>query len=92
VPTCQSCHKEWSWKQTFISSAGLDTAMKCPFCDTKQYPDEKTRKRTYLLSIMILLPMLLPFFGISSVISFVLIFFLGGLVLLVHPFYTQVTN
>ncbi|WP_280771692.1 TIGR04104 family putative zinc finger protein [Salipaludibacillus daqingensis] len=92
LPTCQNCYKHWSWKQTFKSSSNLDIGMKCPFCNTKQYPTAKTSKRTFLLSVITLLPMILPFFNISPVIPFISIFVLGALFILIHPFYTEVSN
>lgn len=93
MPTCRNCKSSWSWKQTLRSQFVFDTGMKCPFCNSKQFPNGKTRKKFFLSLIIVLLPMIFPaFFNISPVISVILIFVLAALSLLIYPFYTELTN
>ncbi|WP_110927758.1 TIGR04104 family putative zinc finger protein [Bacillus massiliglaciei] len=85
--TCQNCNKCWNWKQTQKAGFVLDTGMTCPYCRKKQYLTPKSRKRLLLSNVMILLPLLLPLFNYSPLISLSLIFVLGIAVLLFYPFY-----
>lgn len=93
MPTCQNCKKHWSWMQTLKSQFVLDIGMKCPFCNSKQYPNGKTRIKFFLSLIIVLSPIIFPaFFNISPVISATLIFVLAALSLLIYPFYTELSN
>ncbi|WP_370640535.1 TIGR04104 family putative zinc finger protein [Salipaludibacillus sp. CUR1] len=92
MPICQNCNKEWSWKQTQKSQSVLDTGMKCSYCRKKQQLTARSRKRIFLSCIIILLPMLLPIFNVSPLLTFISIFIMGALVLLLHPFYIDVSN
>ncbi|RPF53891.1 TIGR04104 family putative zinc finger protein [Aquisalibacillus elongatus] len=62
MPKCQNCDQQWSYKQTVKKSFTLDTGMPCPYCERKQYPTAKTRKKASLLNFVPLLSLLLPVF------------------------------
>ncbi|PKR76795.1 hypothetical protein CEY16_13325 [Halalkalibacillus sediminis] len=60
MPTCQSCGKEWSWKQTFRKMFSLDKGLVCPYCGKKQYQTKASKKNMFYVTLIILSPLLLP--------------------------------
>jgi len=93
MPTCQSCHHEWSWSETFRKSFTLDTALTCPHCGNKQYITKKSRKRTSLLVFSIPLIMLLRLiFSMTPLISIILFVGVGLIVFISFPYLTELSN
>src|SRR5690554_4039575 len=92
MPTCQSCHQQWTWKETLKAGFVIDIGMTCPHCGSKQYPTAKTRRRNFLLYLAILMPMILPIFNISAIYSLIFIFIMGAFILLIQPLFTELSN
>ncbi|SFM06925.1 cxxc_20_cxxc protein [Gracilibacillus orientalis] len=76
MPTCQHCHNEWSYKQTFKRLFTLDSAMTCPYCDTRQFLTKMAKRKTSILNfpaaLVILLPTVVDVSIMISVFSLVL--------------------
>ena len=93
MPTCQSCGKDWSWKQTVKSSFTLDTGMKCPHCESKQYLTTKARRRSsifpFIVPLLILLPLLFDL-SISVMFSIFIVFYL--VFIGIYPFLIELSN
>ncbi|PAV27967.1 hypothetical protein CIL05_19055 [Virgibacillus profundi] len=56
MPICQSCGKNWTWKQTFKTIFRL----KCPHCGEKQYESASSRIRSgifVIIPLIVLLPL-----------------------------------
>src|SRR5699024_6036717 len=57
-PTCDKCNNQWSWKQTFNQTFKimwtLNTALICPHCGEKQYQTQKSKTKSFILTIMML--------------------------------------
>lgn len=93
IPTCQNCHKKWSWKQTFKRSFTLGGGMICPYCEKKQYLTARMRKRSTIIPFIITPLIMLGnlFFGPSYVFVFALLsllpLFLGA-----YPFFIELSN
>lgn len=64
MPTCQHCHRKWTWKQTMKVTTTLDTAYSCPYCEEKQYATNKSRIQFSFLMIIPLAALLLNFFNV----------------------------
>ncbi|MEI3613375.1 TIGR04104 family putative zinc finger protein [Pseudogracilibacillus sp. SO30301A] len=93
MPTCQNCHKKWSWKQTFKRSFTLGGGMPCPYCEEKQYLTARLRKRSSIISIILITLIMLGnlFFGPSYISLFVLL----GLIPIyfgVYPLFVEISN
>ncbi|AOV08135.1 TIGR04104 family putative zinc finger protein [Sporosarcina ureilytica] len=93
MPTCQNCHRRWSWKQPFNKSFTLIGGMICPYCGEKQYLTARMRKRSALMPFIIV-PLILVgnhFLGPSYVAIFA---FLGLLPLffIINPFFVELPN
>lgn len=92
MPTCQNCHRKWSWKQTIKKSFTLDTGMTCPFCREKQYVSSRTRKITTIFSLAAPAFLLINIF---LTLSFVFLFLLISFMLLflgIYPFFVELSN
>src|SRR5699024_3825172 len=93
MPTCQNCDKDWSWKQAVKSSFTLDTGMKCPYCESKQYLTTKARKRSSMFPFIVPLLILLPWFSELSIPAMISIFIGFYLVFLgIYPFLIELSN
>lgn len=93
MPTCQNCHKRWSWKQTFTRSFTLGGGMSCPYCEEKQYLTARLRKRSSIIPFLLITPIMLVnlFFGPSYIALFVLL----GLIPIyfgVYPLFVELSN
>lgn len=91
--TCQNCLNKWGWKQTFQRSFTLGGGMTCPYCDTKQYVTARMRKRSSMISLIIISMIMIAnlLFGPSYITLFALI----GIILLyavMYPFFMELTN
>jgi CXXC-20-CXXC protein len=93
MPTCQHCHRKWTWKQTFKKSFTLSHQLTCPFCGEKQYITSKARKRSAYLSFIPPLTLLLPiFFDISSILSISILIGSGLCLIGIYPFMIELSN
>ncbi|WP_010529144.1 TIGR04104 family putative zinc finger protein [Lentibacillus jeotgali] len=93
MPSCQKCHKKWSWKQTFKRSFTLGGGMTCPYCGEKQYLTARMRKRSTIIPFIIgaLIMLANLFFGPSYVSIFALLALLP-LVFIINPFFVELSN
>lgn len=93
MPTCQSCQKKWSWKETIQKTTTLKTEITCPYCGEKQYQTEKSKAIVVLLipTMFILFP-LQAFFDVPRAVLLSLIPVVVALILLVHPFLVKLSN
>src|SRR5699024_2874960 len=93
MPTCQNCGKDWRWKQTVNSSFTLDTGMKCPHCESKQYLTTKARNRSSIFPFIVPLHNLLVLFfnlSISVMLSIFVVFYL--VFIGIYPFLIELSN
>lgn len=93
MPTCQNCHKRWSWKQTFRRSFTLGGGMSCPYCEEKQYLTARLRKRSSIIPFILITLIMLGnlFFGPSHIALFALL----GLIPIyfgVYPLFVELSN
>lgn len=87
MPTCESCHKKWSWKQTIKKTTTLNPEMICPYCGEKQYQSKKSKKKVAFLTLTVLLPLLIQaFFNVPVAALLSLIPLLAIFVFLLYPF------
>lgn len=93
MPTCQNCHKKWSWMQTFKRSFILIGGMMCPYCGEKQYLTSRIRKRSTIIPFIIAALIMLGnlFFGPSYVSVFAILALLP-LFFLINPFFVQLSS
>lgn len=93
MPTCQSCHKEWSFGETFRKSFTLDTTLTCPHCGEKQYITTKSRKRMSVLVFFIPLIMLLRLvFTLSPLLTIILFVGITTMIFISYPYLTELSN
>jgi CXXC-20-CXXC protein len=93
LPTCQHCHRNWTWKQTVKKSFTLSNQMTCPFCGEKQYISSKTRKRSGLLSFIPPLTMLITLLFDTSIFLTISMLIGSGLALIgIYPFMIELSN
>jgi len=94
MPTCQNCHKKWNWKQTFKRSFTLGGALICPYCKEKQYLTESMRKKSGMISFIVVTLMLLGnlFFDLSYVVSVIVLLGFIPLILIINPFFVELSN
>ena len=93
MPTCENCHRTWSWKQTIQKNFSLDPAMECSYCGTKQYHTPKSKVKNGLLNFIILLPLVLNiFFDIPWMILLSLFPILFVVVLSIYPFFMELSS
>lgn len=91
--TCQKCNRKWTYKKTLKNSFILDNKLICPHCGEKQYVTFRTRRITFMATILIITFTLLSnlLFGPSFVLGFILIGFIL-LVLGLYPFWVELSN
>jgi len=93
MPTCQNCHYEWTWSETFRKSFTLDSAMTCPHCGNKQYITKKSRKRSSLTTFIAPLILLLHIiFSFSPVVTIGLLISACIIIFISYPFIIQLSN
>lgn len=79
MPTCQNCHKKWTWKQTMTLTFANNMGMICPYCGNKQYITATSKKWSsyygFIIPIVIpiqiflnvpILPMIIIFLSITA--------------------------
>lgn len=93
MPICQNCHNQWSWSHTFKKSFNLGGGMACSFCGEKQYYSARFRKKSTIIPfIMIALIMIANlFFGPALIFVFAILGLLP-LVLMINPFFVELSN
>lgn len=93
MPTCQHCHRKWSFKQTLKKSFTLTGEMTCPYCEEKQYLTARMRKRSTIVPFIIISFIMLGnlLFGPSYVALFLLLLLLP-LFFIVYPFFVELSN
>lgn len=93
MPVCENCKNQWRWKETMKKTFTLNPAMICPYCGEKQFQTQKSKNKSGVLYTFILLPLLLQaFFDIPKVILFSLFPLLFIFVLLIYPFFVQISS
>lgn len=93
MPICQSCHRQWLFRHTFKMMFTLEAGKACPFCGEAQYVTSRTRNRTLLITLMMLILIIFVniFFGFSLFRSFVFLSFIPIFVFL-YPFLVELSN
>lgn len=93
MPTCQNCHRKWSWIQTFKKSFTLDNGMYCPYCETKQYVTPRARKKAIIIPFIVLAIVMISnmILGPSLFYLFILIGAIPLLIIL-YPFWIELSN
>lgn len=93
MPTCQSCTREWTWKEAFKKQFNLMGMMHCPYCKAKQYYSKSVRKLGGVIPFIIIMLIMLAniLFGPSIIAFFALIAILP-IYLLVFPFFMRLSN
>ncbi|WP_120189184.1 TIGR04104 family putative zinc finger protein [Ammoniphilus oxalaticus] len=92
MPTCQSCKRKWTWKETIKTSLALkDSSMNCPHCSKLQYLTAKSKKRSTMSMFFIIAPLAIffndsPFIGLVALIVTCLLF-MG-----IWPFLIELSN
>ncbi|PKR76796.1 hypothetical protein CEY16_13330 [Halalkalibacillus sediminis] len=89
MPICQSCGNQWSWKQTFRKMFTLDVSIECPYCKKKQYQTRTSRKRAAYMTLLILLPLILP---IAPEIKLIILFSFFVICTIGFPYMIQLSN
>ncbi|TFJ94397.1 TIGR04104 family putative zinc finger protein [Lentibacillus salicampi] len=93
MPTCQSCHKKWTWKQTMKAMSILDIRLTCPYCGNKQYLTAKARKKTNIVNFVIPLAILPgPVFDLAPLASIGIFIGAAMLVVVINPYLTELSN
>ncbi|WP_053363475.1 TIGR04104 family putative zinc finger protein [Bacillus sp. FJAT-27251] len=93
MPTCSSCNRKWTWKQTMKKSFSLDIGLDCPHCGAKQFITAKTRKRSAGLNFIPPLCLLLPIlFDVPTTAALSLLVTAGILNFSLYPFYLELTS
>lgn len=91
MPVCQSCGKEWTWKQTMKTLFKL----KCPYCGEKQYESAKSRMKNSMISVLLISIVMLPVSVLLdlSLVTTVTLSFLAAVILFsVYPFVLKLSN
>jgi len=92
MPICQNCHHKWTWKQTFKRSFTLDTGMKCPSCEEKQYMTSRARKRSTAIPFLVPLIMLGNLIFGSSYFSLIALIIFIPFIFVLYPFIMELSN
>ncbi|WP_261132109.1 TIGR04104 family putative zinc finger protein [Bacillus sp. Marseille-Q3570] len=99
MPTCQNCHHEWTWRQTFKKQCRFNNKMTCPYCGEEQYISAKTRRN--MVGYLVLVPFIL--LCVMAAIDFLIIdvpamaLYLSNVsvfaaMIFISPFFLEVTN
>lgn len=93
MPTCQICKNRWGWAQTIKKMPFLDTAMVCPYCSTKQYPTNPSKKKWGLAGLLTPSVMLVAFlFDLPPVYSFGILMLTFFSLVAIYPILMDFTN
>jgi len=89
VPTCQSCSKKWTWKQTIKTIFRFE----CPYCAKRQYESASSRIRSgvFWLVPLVFLPINAGF-GFSVGLALLIAVILGFIILGLYPFILKLSN
>lgn len=95
MPTCAKCRYSWTWKETMSNIYTWDEnrKMKCPSCREKQYISIRSRRKTSIVTLLLLVIILLSnlVFG-PSYIAVTILFVLIPVQLLSYPFFIRLTD
>lgn len=93
MPTCQNCHRKWTWMQTFKKAFTLDDGMYCPYCEVKQYVTPRASKKAIIIPFIILtLVMTSSLFLGPSLLFLVILIAAIPLILIMYPFLVKLSN
>ncbi|MGG1685801.1 TIGR04104 family putative zinc finger protein [Pseudalkalibacillus sp. NRS-1564] len=93
MTTCQQCHSEWTWKESFLMVFSFKKAVVCPYCDKEQYLTRRARNNLSVIpSIVALLwlPMIAFQVPISVIIPIEVVMAIGTVFIL--PYFFEVTD
>lgn len=89
IPVCQSCKKEWTWKQTIKRTFRL----KCPHCGSKQYESASSKKKGSLFILFVLIPLPINvLFDLSISVALVLSVIVALIMISIYPFVLKLSN
>ncbi|MDB0580086.1 TIGR04104 family putative zinc finger protein [Salinicoccus roseus] len=86
---CTNCGTQWIFKEKLRKSFSLDRGMPCPHCGEAQYLTWRYRKKSILITFLMILLFFLPSFFNASWSIFLAIFTItlaAGLFLQIHTF------
>lgn len=92
MPKCQHCGENWTWQQTVKKSFTLDTHMKCPYCNEKQFISKRTRKWSSAFMFVIPLVLLLNIFWQPTLWTIVIMVFIASIYLVSYPYWLELSN
>lgn len=91
MPTCENCDNKWSWKQTTKMMFIFYSSFTCPYCEEKQYQTKKSRKKTAILPLIVLLPFFLNnILNLSTNITLGLLPITIAIVFITYPYFLEV--
>jgi len=91
LPKCQSCKKEWGYKESLKSTWDFGKNMNCPYCKRKQYLTAKSRKNSMMIMFFIISPLAL-FFNSSQLWGLVALVLACVVYIGIWPFIIQLSN
>ncbi|WP_165970999.1 TIGR04104 family putative zinc finger protein [Peribacillus frigoritolerans] len=91
LPTCRSCHYQFTWKETLLTSLKFTRILKCPKCGTNLFPTPKSRtKGTLLIAIPIVAASFISsILGADAAVRITAIILAGILSVLLSPYYYE---
>ncbi|WP_085991509.1 TIGR04104 family putative zinc finger protein [Oceanobacillus senegalensis] len=89
MPVCQSCNKEWTWKQSITNLRNI-----CPYCGTKQFLTEQSRRWN---GISTLIPIIFIFFfnliiDMSITTVFIVALIVSFVTIAIQPLFMELSN
>ncbi|RLL46459.1 hypothetical protein D8M04_04430 [Oceanobacillus piezotolerans] len=88
MPICSNCKRKWPWIQ-----AALSFRLKCPYCESKQYPTKKSRNKVLLFSMIPLIFILfMNVFAVSWIITIPFTLIILFAVLAIQPFFIELSS
>ncbi|MFC7747628.1 TIGR04104 family putative zinc finger protein [Lentibacillus kimchii] len=93
MPTCQSCGKKWTWRQTVNQLLVLSYGMTCPYCGDEQYEnDSAIAKRIFLLFLSLLLLRVAEKLNLPGTILLIMIVSLLLIIVITYPMILKLSN
>ena len=91
MPTCENCHNKWNWKQTTKMMATFYSSFTCPYCEEKQYQTKKSRGKTAIIPLIVLLPFFLnAFLNLSTTIILGSLPITIAIIFIIYPYLLEV--
>lgn len=71
MPNCDSCGHKWSWADSMKVSMMYYSGKKCPHCGERQFISPSTRKKQWIVYLVLLFLILFirPMFDISVAVN-----------------------